>query len=115
MSALLQPGFVFLFAVVGFFVFLKIGAKEDYKTEVSPLTRRIMLGIIVAIATFGVFTALQQPQRDLIPVWNRSNAGHCALAIRVDDRDHGRYLFVPAEWAIARLQMLTCGARLQQK
>ncbi len=63
MSALLQPGFVFLFAVVGFLVFLTIGTKEDYKTEVSPLTRRIMLGIIVAIATCGVFTALQHRNR----------------------------------------------------
>jgi membrane-bound acyltransferase YfiQ involved in biofilm formation len=59
MSALLQPGFLFLFAVVGFVVFLAIGAKEDYKNQVLPLTRRIMLGIIVAIATFGVFTVLQ--------------------------------------------------------
>jgi heme/copper-type cytochrome/quinol oxidase subunit 4 len=60
MSVLLQPGFLFLFAVVGFFAFLAMSAKEDHKIEVPMMTRWIIVGICVVIATFGVFTALQR-------------------------------------------------------
>jgi hypothetical protein len=61
MGFLLQPWFLILFAVVGFFVFLTIGAKEDYKAEVPmmPLTRWMIVGICVVIATFGVVKTLQ--------------------------------------------------------
>ncbi len=58
MGFLLQPWFLILFAVAGFLVFLTMSAKEDYKAEVSPLTRWIIVGICVVIATFGVFKAL---------------------------------------------------------
>jgi hypothetical protein len=37
-----------------FFVFLALGAKERFKA-VTPLTRCIIVGICVAIATFGAF------------------------------------------------------------
>ncbi len=58
MGFLLQPWFLILFAIVGFFVFLTIGAKEDQKSEVPPLTRWMIVGICVAIVAFGVFRAL---------------------------------------------------------
>ncbi|MGA2536441.1 MAG: hypothetical protein ABSF53_10515 [Terracidiphilus sp.] len=53
MSILLQPWSLLLFAVVMFFVFFAMGAKEDYK-PVTPLTRWIMAGLFVAIVAFGV-------------------------------------------------------------
>jgi hypothetical protein len=37
-----------------FFVFLMIGAKEDYKAG-TRLTEGIIVGILLVIATFGVF------------------------------------------------------------
>jgi hypothetical protein len=58
MGILLQPWSLLLFGVVMFFVFLTIGAKEDYKA-VTPLTRWIIVGICVVIVTFGVFKVLQ--------------------------------------------------------
>ena len=63
MSVLLQPGFLFLFAVVGFFAFRAMSAKEDHKSEVPMMTRWIIVGICVVIATFGVFRALQRDNR----------------------------------------------------
>jgi ABC-type enterochelin transport system permease subunit len=61
MGILLQPWSLLLFAVVMFFVFLTIGAKEDYKAEVlmTPLIRWMIVGICVVIATFGVFKVQQ--------------------------------------------------------
>lgn len=58
MGILLQPWFLLSFGVVMFFVFLAIGANEDYKA-VTPLTRWIIVGICVVIATFGVIKGLQ--------------------------------------------------------
>ena len=58
MGILLQPWSLLLFGVVMFFVFLAIGAKENYKA-VTPLTRWIIVGICVVIVTFGVFKVLQ--------------------------------------------------------
>jgi hypothetical protein len=58
MGILLQPWSLLLFGVVMFFVFLPIGAREDYKA-VTPLTRWIIVGICVVIVTFGVYKVLQ--------------------------------------------------------
>lgn len=58
MDILLQPWFLLLFGVVMFFVFLAIGTKGDYKA-VTPLTRWIIVGICVVIATFLVIKVLQ--------------------------------------------------------
>jgi hypothetical protein len=71
MNFLLQPWFLILFAVVSFFVFLTIGAKEDSEAKVAmmPLTRWIIVGICVVIATFGVFKVLQGRN------WNTSQSG----------------------------------------
>jgi hypothetical protein len=54
MGILLQPWSLLLFKIGMFFVFLMIGAKEDYKA-VTPLTQGIIAGILLVIATFGVF------------------------------------------------------------
>jgi hypothetical protein len=58
MAILLQPWSLLLFGVVTFFVFLTIGAKEEYK-GVTPLTRWIIVGICVVIATFGVYSGIK--------------------------------------------------------
>ena len=78
MSVLLQPGFLLLFAVAGFFAFLAMSAKEDHKTEVPRTTRWIIVGICVVIATFGVFTALQRG--------NGNSSQHGTEATRVTAR-----------------------------
>lgn len=59
MGFLLQPWFLILFAVAWFFVFHTIGAKEDYKVPMMPLTRWVMVGIGVVIVTFLLFKVLQ--------------------------------------------------------
>ena len=61
MGFLLEPWFLILFAIAGFFVFRTLGAKEKYKAEVAlmPLTRWVMVGICVVIATFAVLKVLQ--------------------------------------------------------
>ena len=61
MGFFIQPWFLILFSVAGFLGFLTIGAKEDHKAEVlmMPLTRWVVVGICVLIATFGVVKILQ--------------------------------------------------------
>jgi hypothetical protein len=65
MGFFLHPWFSILFAVAGFFVFLTIAAKEDHKAKLPMLTLTswTILGICVAIATFGVFKVLQDRGR----------------------------------------------------
>jgi hypothetical protein len=52
MGILVQPSTMLLFAVVMFFVFLALGVKERFKA-VTPMTRWLIVGIRVAITTFG--------------------------------------------------------------
>jgi hypothetical protein len=58
MGILVQPWTMLLFAVVMFFVFLALGAKERFKA-VTPMTRWIIVRLCVAIATFGAFSVFK--------------------------------------------------------
>lgn len=61
MGFLLQPWLLIIFAVVGFFVFYIIGAKQDHMVPMMQmqLTRWVIVGISVVIVTLGVFKVLQ--------------------------------------------------------
>ena len=58
MDFLIQPWFLILFAVVAFFVFRAIGARENDKAEVTVMTRWIIAGISVVIVACSVLKVL---------------------------------------------------------
>ncbi|HVU47282.1 MAG TPA: hypothetical protein VHD85_14215 [Terracidiphilus sp.] len=66
MGTLLQPWFLVLFGVTGFFVFLTLGANEDRNNKVPmrSLERWMIIGICVVIVTLGIFK-IQQDRK-----WN---------------------------------------------